>query len=267
MPSKLDEWSLRSVPLRILCNDACLGEATGFFWTENGETFLITNWHVVAGRHPDTGEPLSYFAPEELEYPRFIQGESYTEVWRQKIRLRDENCAATWFVHPVYSNSVDVTAIPVPLHLMVETSKGPQNSYVCPIDKTSYSGEWTGRRLDMGSDLFVLGFPMGLKPTGHFPIWKRASVATEMEILLNGRPAFLIDTATREGMSGSPVVYVRNSDITGYGGSRPHRHVEFVGVYSGRHVGRNEIQAQLGIVWKPEIIRDILACRTPGSQD
>ncbi len=267
MPSKLDEWSLRSVPLRILCNNERLGDATGFFWTEKGETFLITNGHVVTGRHPDTREFSSCFAPEEIEYPRFIEGESYTEVWWQKIKLRDENGDATWFAHPVYSNSADVAAMPVPLHLTIETSKGPQNSYVCPIDETSYHGEWAGRRLDMGSDLFVLGFPLGLKPTGHFPIWKRASVATEMEIPLNEKPAFLIDTATREGMSGSPVVYVRNGGAAVLGGFMPHRYVEFVGVYSGRHVGRNEIEAQLGIVWKPEIIRDILACRTPGSPD
>ena len=268
MPNKLDGWSLRSVPLRMLCNNECLANATGFFWSEGGDTFLITNWHVFTGRHPDTRESLSCFAPEEIEYPRFIEGESYTEVWRHKITLRDKNGASTWFAHPVYSNFADVAAIPVPRHLAIETNKGLKNSYICPLDETSYQGEWAGRRLDMGSDLFVLGFPLGLKPTGHFPIWKRASVGTEMDIPLNDKPAFLIDTATREGMSGSPVVYVRNSGVVTIGrGFHPTRHVEFVGVYSGRHVGRNEIEAQLGIVWKPEIIRDILACRTIGDPD
>lgn len=266
MPNKLDDWSLRSVPLRILCNNESLGDATGFFWTDNGETFLITNWHVVTGRHPDTREALSCFAPAEISYPRFIEGESYSEVWLEKIKLYDGDGNASWFEHPKYSGSADVAAIPVPPHLRIETSKGSRNSYVCSIDQTSCHAKWAGRRLDMGSDLFVLGFPLGLNPTGHFPIWKRGSVATEMDIPLNDKPAFLIDTATRQGMSGSPVVYVRNSGIVTLGvGFVPDRYVEFVGVYSGRHVGRNEIEAQLGIVWKPEIIIDILACRKPGS--
>lgn len=267
MAGKLDDWSLRSVPLRILCNNEHLADATGFFWTESDKTFLITNWHVVTGRHPDTGKALSCFAPAEIAYPRFIEGESYSEVWWEKIQLRDEGGNATWFEHPVYSGSADVAAVLVPLHLPIETSKGPQKSYVCTIDETSYHGEWAGRRLDMGSDLFVLGFPLGLKPTGHFPIWKRASVATEMDIPLNDKPAFLVDAATRQGMSGSPVVYVRNRDMHVLGGAVPTRYVEFVGVYSGRHVGGNEIEAQLGIVWKPEIIRDIVGCRKLGSPD
>jgi hypothetical protein len=54
-------------------------------------------------------------------------------------------------------------------------------------------------------DAFVLGYPRGMSGGGHFPVWKRATIATEPDIDLDGLPRFYIDTATREGMSGSPV--------------------------------------------------------------
>ena len=55
--------------------------------------------------------------------------------------------------------------------------------------------------------LLVLGFPMNLSHEEILPIWKRASVATEPDIPHDNLPVFLIDTATREGMSGAPVIH------------------------------------------------------------
>ena len=67
-------------------------------------------------------------------------------------------------------------------------------------------------------------------------------------------------------MSGSPVVAVAHKGfeveenrfmaVGGHG----HR---FVGVYSGR-VGDLELQAQLGIVWKPQLVWDIIDVPTKG---
>ncbi len=86
-----------------------------------------------------------------------------------------------------------------------------------------------------------------------------------MDVLLNGRPSFLIDTATREGMSGSPVVHVDRSAALEFSGVvKPGRTIRFVGVYSGRHIGKKEIEAQLGVVWRQEVINDILVARQLG---
>ncbi len=114
----------------------------------------------------------------------------------------------------------------------------------------------------MGDDLFILGFPLRLNPTGPFPIWKRASVATEMNLMLSGMPAFLVDTATREGMSGAPVVTIGQSRSPD-----SERQTMLVGVYSGRHIGPTAIEAQLGVVWRRTVISEIIALRQAGAVD
>ena len=111
----------------------------------------------------------------------------------------------------------------------------------------------------MGDDVFVIGFPLDNKPTGHFPIWKRASVASEMDVPLNGLPAFLIDTATRPGMSGSPVKHrVPLFHFHADGSAQRKIADEFIGIYSGRYVGEQEVEAQVGVVWDKHLIPQVV---------
>lgn len=76
-------------------------------------------------------------------------------------------------------------------------------------------------------------------------------------------PAFFIDSLTRDGMSGSPVVCRRvggwkekqrdGSEITINGTAH-----DFIGVYSGRLPGR-EFEAALGLCWKAALVEEICA--------
>jgi len=67
----------------------------------------------------------------------------------------------------------------------------------------------------IGMDAFILGFPKGIAHQQLLPIWKRGSIATEPEIPReDDLPVFLVDTATREGMSGAPVLL---RSFSGYG--------------------------------------------------
>jgi hypothetical protein len=265
MPNILDGWSLMVSPLIMKCNGHSIGTATGFFWKEFDKTYLVTNWHVLSGRKPITKEPINKDCalPDQIIYKRFIEGESYNEVIEDGILLQSENEKFQWLEHPAYGSRVDVGAIEVPAIKQFETVKGQKNTYVNSIPNGQEEGvagdaSWHGHRREMGSDVFVLGFPLDQRPTGHFPIWKRASIATEMDIGLDGKPAFLIDTATREGMSGSPVISLDLIVISRYGPSKVDRHHHFLGVYSGRHIGRTPEEVQLGIVWRQGLIRDII---------
>lgn len=106
----------------------------------------------------------------------------------------------------------------------------------------------------------MLGYPKGLSGGGLFPIWKRATLTTEPAVNIDGLPKMLIDIATREGMSGSPVFAVNKGmyqtsnslSISPGGGTR------FLGIYSGRNTGKTEIEAQLGFVWKEDVIKEII---------
>jgi hypothetical protein len=135
-----------------------------------------------------------------------------------------------------------------------------------PVNKV---GDLVDFEVMVGDDVFVLGFPLGLHGGGPFPIWKRASIASEPEIDLDGLPKLLIDTATRKGMSGSPVIAVRRgltnprgtsgfSDATIIGMAET-----FLGIYSGR-VDDDPLGAQIGIVWKASVVEEIISAGVTG---
>ena len=109
----------------------------------------------------------------------------------------------------------------------------------------------------------IIGFPLGLTSGGYFPIWKTGHIASEPNIDYNGEPLFLIDSTTRSGMSGSPVVLrmsggfktKNGKTVLSMGGYR----TLFLGIYSGR---LNE-DSEIGCVWRPYLITEILEQTIP----
>jgi hypothetical protein len=128
----------------------------------------------------------------------------------------------------------------------------------------------------IGDDVFVLGYPRGLTGGAILPIWKRGTVATEPMFDHNQLPRFLIDTATREGMSGAPVIARANSGsyrnaagvpvlaMRAHGLAPP---TKFIGIYSGRIPGAIDLEAQVGIVWKARVIEEIILGGQQGRTD
>ena len=55
----VDPLSCVSLHLQCFLQGALIGEGTGFVVIHNATNCLITNWHVITGRDPNTGEPLS----------------------------------------------------------------------------------------------------------------------------------------------------------------------------------------------------------------
>ena len=58
MPTIRDQ-SVKSLLVIGRVNRNELSVATAFVANHEGEHYLVTNWHVVTGRHPDTGQPMS----------------------------------------------------------------------------------------------------------------------------------------------------------------------------------------------------------------
>jgi hypothetical protein len=116
-------------------------------------------------------------------------------------------------------------------------------------------------RLQIGMDVFILGYPFGAPPPG-FPVWKRGSIASEPELTQLTTDYMLVDTASRAGMSGSPVIrrswgtHLLDNGTKVDDGQTATR---FVGIYSGRLHTALRIDAQLGIVWPRRIIEEIIA--------
>lgn len=238
--------SLSSVYIELfLTEDAEKPLAIGTAFTikpGSPDWFLITNWHCVTGRNPDTNIPLSNLADPMIMKVYFHSKNKIGEWIIKTLNLYDENGAKRWSEHPRGSD-IDVVAIKI--------------DEFEDVDFYNLNDSINGNELivEPSDNCSIIGFPKGLAFGGKFPIWKTGHIATDYHIDWNNLPLFYIDATTRKGMSGSPVMSIkdglchfeRNNIMSG-------RFIRFMGVYSGRIDETTEI----GKVWKPNVLIDII---------
>ncbi len=244
----IDPLSCCSLWVELAISGHHLSTATGFIVEETEKPYLITNWHVVAGRNPDTDQLLSTTGaiPDTIWILHHSAGRLGSWTWREEPLYYAEG-NPRWIEHP-QGRMIDVVALPLeavddqvaiyPLDLsLAETDIVPQPAM--PVS--------------------IIGYPFGLATGGAWPIWKTGHIASDPDVDYDGRPAFLIDATTRGGMSGSPVVL----RLSGGYKTRTGRRVLagaglqtlFLGVYSGRIHGK----AEIGRVWRPKVVTEILS--------
>lgn len=241
--------------------DAVLSSGTGFIYEYQGAYYLITNWHNVSGRNPLTGECLSEtLAIPDIISTLFRSKEQPANCQRDKLLLYRDNQMElpAWYEHPFHGSAVDVIALPIPQSIA--------NQYkLFPINSIAFDTKF---KEEVADDAFVIGYPFSDTTYLQLPIWKRASIASEPDVNIDQLPKILIDTATRSGLSGSPVIMQRVG-IHGMADSMPTddtifgRIRSFLGIYSGR-IGKDEFKAQLGIVWKARVITEIIEGKVYG---
>jgi hypothetical protein len=227
-----------------------LATATGFVVADANGQYLITNWHVVAGRNPITGANLDRSGawPDEIAIVHNVVGR--LGHWQPRIEpLRDDEGAALWYEHPIHGRAVDVVALPL-------TNLDDVEIYAHEL-----SGAADEFALGVSQGLSIVGFPFGMTGGGAFAIWVQGTIATEPEVDFDGLPCFLIDSRTRSGQSGSPVLFYSSGGMVpmadGSAALFAGEVRKLVGVYSGRI---NE-QSDLGIVWKTAALSEIIAAR------
>jgi hypothetical protein len=202
--AKISEPSIKSLFVSSRCNGSVLSTATGFVAVHNGAHYLITNWHVVAGRHPSDGHVLSTTnaIPDELEIVHNCAGQ--LGRWLSIVEpLYDQDGDPFWLEHPTHGHFVDVVALPL------TQTNGVQ---IYPYDPTEQSDSQIA--FGPSESLSVVGFPFGLTGGGALGIWVQGTVATEPDIDYQDVPCLLIDSRTREGQSGSPVILFRTGAYT-----------------------------------------------------
>lgn len=281
----MPEKGVRSIysqsPIQILMYDdnGLISTGTAFLYANEGEWFLITNWHNVSGKDFIKKQPLSQ------RFPTFIQAKLSTYIDKKgsitslahRVDIYKE-FKPLWYEHPDLGSDCDVIALPF---TRPERCPDFMHNAVNLISKIRIP-------VNPGNSAFVIGFPKSISVGFGLPLWKSGYIASEPYYditiggnvapiggLINGRnlPAFFIDTLTREGMSGSPVFasYIGNWDMTD-----PYRPVdpteenfmsrddvalgenrmEFIGCYSGR-IGKIEEGAALGLCWREDVIQKI----------
>lgn len=227
--------------------ETVLGSATGFLVNTRRGPALITNRHVVTGRHQDTSAPMSSSAG----VPDFLT------VWHNRLNRLGEwiatqeplyrDGAPLWIEHPALGPRADLVALPLTQLQDVQcypydpTNPGPP-ILIGPTDAVS-----------------VVGFPFGLAGGGRFAIWATGSLATEPIADFGDLPVSLIDCRSRQGQSGSPVIAYRNGGMVSLqdGSTSVFNGPvwRLVGVYSGR-VNKD---SDLGVVWKLSALVELIS--------
>jgi S1-C subfamily serine protease len=248
----LDRLSLATIPITCLFNELRVSEATGFVWKRRDSLYLVTNWHVAAAANPLNRALLSKrgLRPNKFRCPFIIRIGGF-ERELIEIPIRDANDDPLWLVHPSQDRRpVDIAVIPIDARTM-----GSKVS-LFPVNELA-----PGRVAVMiGMDVFVLGYPFGSGPPA-FPVWKRGSIASEPDLVKMTTGYYLIDTASRPGMSGSPVILrswkghvMESNNFTAMTDGPIDR---VIGIYSGRK-DVHPSEAQIGMVWHVDYIEEII---------
>lgn len=257
---KLDELSYTAYPIEIYRDKTILAKGTCFVYSDAGALYLVTNWHNVTGLNPVTGSSLSPTGARPNLLSVLMPAPSRLDKWNSIPVPLYEKDEPLWFEHPYHREKVDVVAIPLTKHPSDWIEPRPINQVKDLVDDMLIMA---------GMDVYVLGFPFGITGGGAWPIWKQASLATEPQINHDNLPKMLVDTATRPGMSGSPVVCKKWGWYLNANGNtcpRDGTSSQFLGIYSGRIGAEDELKAQLGIVWKRSAIEEIIKGKTLGQK-
>lgn len=252
----IDQLSLSILQIRVFINQGFGGSATGFIIKKNNQLYLVTNWHVVAGRNQDDGELNSFGAePTHLE--------AIGRDLKLSIDLYDKAGNKKWLEYPVLKTlddsnikvpEVDVVLLPIQgVNLPIfELEKLKKNMIIVPAQPIS-----------------IIGFPFedSIKLSNGYPVWITGFIASEPNINIQNKPLLYINAAGYSGLSGSPVIvrtFGTMIDKNGNFFGNQHHYDEFVGIYSGRvptnrkNDDSNKDDLVICRVWKSEVIQQIL---------
>src|SRR5712691_6574577 len=217
--------SVQSLLIEMRANGNALSMGTAFVVNGKVGPALVTNWHNLAGRHPETKQPMSPTGavPDEI---RIIHNKlNALGNWLPVTEPLLVKGKPRWSEHPKYAEKVDVVALPLSnttdVHLYPHDLSGGPKVRVGPAEPVS-----------------VVGFPFSIQAGGSLAVWATGFLASEPDIDFRDLPLMLVDCRTREGQSGSAVIAYRaggavsmedgNTAIMGGPVQR------FLGCYSGR---------------------------------
>lgn len=278
------------VHLTMRYNKEVLAVGSGVLYQKNDRFYIVTAWHNVTGRHPDTLKYLSNNGAVPNNVIAYISirlyGDNYNEYLRRPITIPlVGDMRSLYLIHSQSWPRVDVAAIPIyPYSEYLSEYISSTGEKVTFRKKLIEKAEGNGLSSDIESiqhfesaiskiqvdfsqqlaasdDLFILGYPKGIIDYSGQPIWKRATVATSPTIGWGGQKKFLVDCASREGMSGAPTIFysrkgnvqIGNSTYCGLG-----QVAYFHGVYTGRLGSTSELEAQIGTIWQRSLVDEII---------
>ncbi len=260
--------SYSSVKLDLFSKDGVrLKPASGFVIEAKNQYYLITNWHVLSGKRiatSDLQEP--FIKPFTLKTSIHIHGgrgegsDPFSKGIRKgtTIHLYDDKDAPRWTelrANEPHRPTVDLVALPIQLNMDLDrfmrtiTGTKTKNDVWSQVSAIPISAIDTDVEYGPADPVHIIGYPLGWAPAGidksSSAFWRASWIASEMKepglIQANG---FFIDPCALEGMTGSPVVGMKNERL------------KLLGIYSDSPAG--EFSANAGLVWDAGLLKQLI---------
>jgi S1-C subfamily serine protease len=191
MPIQIESLLLTAARVVTFNGQRLLTNASGFFFEREDRLFLVTSRHVMidepTGHFPDRVEIELHIAADNMakstgfSMPLYRGGKS---VWRQGKDSGGE---------------VDVAVLEIEKEALPKTSV-----YRAFTPEHLYDAD---SRIELGSPLLVVGFPLGFHDAlHHLPVVRHAVNASSFGLRFQGKGYFLTDARTHRGTSGASVV-------------------------------------------------------------
>lgn len=264
-----------------------LSIGSGVLYRHGSEYFIVTAWHNLSGLHSETLKPLS----DKLAIPDNVvvnlavsmPGFSIDVRYSITIPLVDDE-KSLFYIHSRNWPRIDVAVIPFdpraafPLEGHLSNGESPNMlispimnegeahyTEVCPIQNYFVPDDevidsWF-KTVDVTEELFIPGYPLNIRDAYSQPVWKRATIASSVQRGWNKEAKFLIDSASKSGMSGAPVLYYSprgQVSIHGKIHQFDKKVAILVGIYVGRVGIKGELDPQIGTVWHRSVIDEII---------
>ena len=111
-----DPFSQTSVFIKMKFGETELAAGTAFFYRRNGELYLVSNWHNLSGRNPETKQPLSSHGgvPDRISCYVCLNEPYIKRAWLDLPLVVDDK--ANWFEHPTHGGGIDIGVLPIDTH-------------------------------------------------------------------------------------------------------------------------------------------------------
>lgn len=182
---------LSTVRISTYAGDMQLTNASGFFFAHGERLFLVSSRHVFFD------EPSKH-TPDRISINVHSDPDDLAQYITYSIPLY-QNGLSTWRQAADLSSEVDVAVVEV------ERSAFPGNAvYAAFTAEHVYDSL---ERVEVGTDLLIVGYPLGFQDTLHqLPVVRQAINASSLSFRFQGMGYFLTDGRTHRGTSGAPVV-------------------------------------------------------------
>ena len=156
------------------------GFGTAFLYEFEQMTFLVTNWHIIAGRHPEKiGKRIVDYKPTHFKLSIADKDNPLQFIDTDFRNLYDQDGNPQWIESSHGFSIVDLVAIRVKF----------DDRYLVPTVQ-SFAPQ-ASTKFEPGITVCVIGYPFFQTVERPFPVWKEANIASEPSVLHDGLPYML----------------------------------------------------------------------------